>query len=189
MRLEHRPFRRPGTEPTSITAVPTRPILITGATGTLGRAFAGACRLRGLPFVITDRAALAITDPAQVARALDLYRPWAVINAAGFVRVDDAEEDAATCYRENADGAAVLARACAARNVHLTVFSSDLVFDGEADEPYVEDARPDPLNVYGASKAAAERCVMAAHPGALVVRTAAFFSPYDEHNFARPCRA
>src|SRR5690606_37629446 len=67
--------------------------------------------------------------------------------------------------------------------VHLTTFSSDLVFDGRKENPYVESDPVTPLNVYGRSKAEAEQAVLAAHPGALVVRTSAFFGPWDKHNF------
>jgi len=106
-----------------------------------------------------------------------------VVNTAGYVRVDEAENDVERCLRENADGAANLAAACARHGVHLTTFSSDLVFDGEQDRPYVESDAVAPLNAYGRSKAEAERRVLAAHPGALVVRTSAFFGPWDKHNF------
>lgn len=161
----------------------SRPILITGATGTLGQAVAGACRLRGLDYVLTDRAALPIEDAGAVARLLDTLEPWAVINAAGFVRVDDAEGAADACMTANAHGAAVLARACAARGIHCTLFSSDLVF-GDTDGPHHEGSTTDPLGVYGSSKAAAEVAGLALMSPPLVVRTAAFFSPFDPHNFA-----
>jgi dTDP-4-dehydrorhamnose reductase len=67
--------------------------------------------------------------------------------------------------------------------VPLVTFSSDLVFDGRARSPYRESDGVAPLCVYGHSKAHAERDVLAAHPGALVVRTSAFFGPWDEYNF------
>lgn len=186
VRLEHPQYAwaEPGEAIFGGTEPDVRPILITGATGTLGRALAGACDLRGLAYVLTDRATLPIDDPRAVARILDLHAPWAVINAAGWVRVDDAEGEADACMAANAEGSAVLARACAARDIHYTAFSSDLVFDGETDSGYFESDIPRPLNVYGRSKAEAERLVAEAGGRALVVRTAAFFSPYDEHNFA-----
>lgn len=159
------------------------PVLIAGAHGTLGRAFARLCHLRGLAAVALGRAELNITDPVSVEAALEQYQPWAVVNAAGYVRVDDAETDAARCHLENAGGPAVLAAACAARQLPLLTFSSDLVFDGRQAAPYVESACPNPLNVYGQSKLAAEQAVLAAHPAALVVRTSAFFGPWDEYNF------
>jgi dTDP-4-dehydrorhamnose reductase len=57
------------------------------------------------------------------------------------------------------------------------------VFDGARTTPYIETHEVRPLNVYGLSKARAERDVMRSHPGALIVRTSAFFGPWDEHNF------
>lgn len=85
--------------------------------------------------------------------------------------------------RENTVGAATLAAACSQHGIHLTTFSSDLVFDGSNERPYVESDPVAPLGVYGRSKAEAERVVLLNHPGALVVRTSAFFGPWDKHNF------
>lgn len=160
-----------------------RPLLIAGATGTLGRAFGVRCDLRGLAYRLLSRAEMDIADPYSVDTALALHGGWAVVNAAGYVRVDDAEREPARCRRENSEGAAVLAEVCRARGVGLVTFSSDLVFDGRQIEPYQETDVTAPLSVYGASKVEAERLVLAANPRALVVRTSAFFGPWDEHNF------
>lgn len=162
-----------------------RPLLITGATGTLGQALAHACRARGLPYVLTDRQTLAIDDPASVTLAIARIRPWAVINAAGWVRVDDAEDHAEACMAANALGPERLARECERHGVPLVIFSSDLVFDGRlTSREYQEQDGAAPLNVYGRSKAEAERRVLAYDADVLVIRTAAFFSPHDHHNFA-----
>jgi dTDP-4-dehydrorhamnose reductase len=158
------------------------PLLVTGASGTLGRAFTQLCALRGLCVRAYSRAALDICDADSIARALDETAAWAVINTAGYVRVDAAERDSERCYRENSGGAELLASACAARGVPFLTFSSDLVFDGQRQTPYVETHDVRPLNVYGLSKARAERTVMQAHAGALIVRTSSFFGPWDEHN-------
>jgi dTDP-4-dehydrorhamnose reductase len=161
-----------------------RTLLITGATGTLGRAFARLCQDQALPFCLTSRNELDISDPASVGSALARHRPWAVINTAGFVRVADAEAERDACFAWNADGAANLAEGCAEAGIPLVTFSSDLVFDGRLGRSYVEDDPVAPTEAYGESKAAAERRVLAAHEGALVVRTAAFFGPWDSYNFA-----
>ncbi|HEX8231820.1 MAG TPA: family 1 glycosylhydrolase [Caulobacteraceae bacterium] len=161
-----------------------RPILIVGATGTLGQALARNCEWRGLSFVLTRREQLALDDAASIARTLEQYEPWAVINAAGWVRVDEAEADPDDCIAANATGAVNLARACAEAGTHYTAFSSDLVFDGRAERPYVESDAPNPMNVYGRSKAEMERLVAESGARALIVRTAAFFSPDDPYNFA-----
>jgi dTDP-4-dehydrorhamnose reductase len=169
---------RPNTEARSAV-----PLLVTGASGTLGRAFTRLCEMRGLRVRAYTRAQLDICDAASIDRMLDEASPWAVINTAGYVRVDEAEVDSERCYRENSGGAELLASACAARNLPLLTFSSDLVFDGQRQTPYVETHDVRPLNVYGLSKARAERAVMQAHASALIVRTSSFFGPWDEHNF------
>lgn len=163
-------------------AVIGRPLLITGATGTLGRAYARLCDIRGLPYKLLTRQDVDIADPASVEAALERWQPWGVINTAGYVRVDDAENDPRN-WRENVEGPEVLARACAQRGIRLMSFSSDLVFDGGKDVPYVESDAPRPLCAYGHSKAAAEQRMLAVAPDTLVVRTAAFFGPWDQHNF------
>jgi dTDP-4-dehydrorhamnose reductase len=163
---------------------PSRPLLIAGATGTLGKALARACEWRGIDYRLTSRAELDLSDDGGIARLLDKVEPWAVINAAGWVRVDDAEAAAAACMRANADGAIALARACRDRGVQMAGYSSDLVFDGKAGRPYVESDAPAPLNVYGASKAKAEADILSLGGRSLMIRTAAFFSPFDPYNFA-----
>src|SRR5690606_20068867 len=70
-----------------------RPLLITGATGTLGKALARAAEWRGIDYVLTCRDQVPLHDARAMDRALELYRPWAVINAAGWVRVDEAEAE------------------------------------------------------------------------------------------------
>jgi dTDP-4-dehydrorhamnose reductase len=160
-----------------------RPVLVVGATGTLGQAFGHLCDVRGIPCILTNRQELDIGVEGSIVNALDKWRPWAVINAAGYVRVDAAESDVDRCYRENVKGAQNISSQCADRGLRFITFSSDLVFDGGRSEPYVETDVVGPLNVYGRSKAAAESAVLASHPKALVVRTSALFGPWDAHNF------
>ena len=170
--------RRPSRPPPA-----ARPVLITGATGTLGRAFGARCELRGLSYRLLTRVEMDIADPYSVDTALALHGAWAVVNAAGYVRVDDAESDAQKCLRENTAGAAVLAEVCRARRIGLVTFSSDLVFGDGKSAPYSESDPVAPLNAYGRSKVEAERQVLGLNPGSLVVRTSAFFGPWDEYNF------
>jgi dTDP-4-dehydrorhamnose reductase len=160
-----------------------RPILITGASGTLGHAFGRLCAQRGLAYRLTSRGELDIATADAVAGVLDRLEPWLVVNAAGYVRVDEAEADRERCHRENAVGPTTLARICGRAGVGLVAFSSDLVFDGAKGEPYEEHDCPRPLSVYGRTKHEAEQRILDAHPAALVVRTSAFFGPWDEHNF------
>lgn len=160
-----------------------RKLIITGGSGTLGRALSRICDHRSLANDLLTRTDMDIADEASVEATLARRRPWAVINAAGYVRVQDAARESDRCYRENAAGAEVLARACAKLGIPYVTFSSDLVFDGSLGRAYIESDHVSPLCVYGNSKAEAERRVMQTFPDALVVRTSAFFGPWDRYNF------
>lgn len=175
------PARRPS-------APAPRPILLTGGGGALGRAFARVCASRGLELVATSRADLDVADPRSVEAAIDGVRPWAVVNAAGRARAPDGPEERDRFVRENVDGATVLARAASAAGLPLVAFSSDLVFDGTLGRPYVEDDDTGPRCAWGASKAEAERQVSAVHADALIVRTGAFFGPWEPTAFAETAR-
>lgn len=161
-----------------------RPLLITGATGTLGRAFARLAAERGLEHRLLDRRQLDVADPQAVRQALLALQPWAVVNAAGYARTAEAEREKDRCFRENRTGPAVLAEACGRHSVRLLTFSSDQVFDGKKGAAYAESDETNPQGVYGTSQAAAERIVLNILPEALVVRASAFFGPWDDANFA-----
>lgn len=160
-----------------------RPLLILGKTGTLGKAFGRIADTRGIGYRLLGREDVNSCDAADVRRLIRELDPWAIVNAAGFVRVDDAEQEKALCLQSNAELPGILAEACAEYGVKLLTFSSDLVFDGRKEKSYVESDPVSPLNVYGESKAMAERRVLAADPSALVIRTSAFFGPWDMYNF------
>ena len=164
------------------------PLLIIGANGTLGRAFAKICGDRFLHYKLLSRIECNIGDASSVEKAIEQYRPWAIINTAGFVKLDEAEMKPEKCFAENTTGAKNVAVAAAKYGIRLVTFSSDLVFDGKKGSAYTEDDKPAPLNTYGRSKAWAEEAVLAAHPNALVIRTSAFFGPWDEYNFANSVR-
>ena len=166
--------------------VPVRstPLLITGRTGTLGYAFFRACTMRSITHELLSREELNIENVEQIEQVIRTKRPWAIINTAGFVRVDDAESDSENCFRANSTGPENLALICRKYNVKLLTFSSDLVFNGKKMQPYVESDDVSPLNVYGMSKARAEQSVLEIDPSSLVIRTSAFFGPWDQYNFA-----
>jgi dTDP-4-dehydrorhamnose reductase len=174
---------RPRFETLPSKSVEARPILITGATGTLGQAFSRICAHRGLAHVLTSRADLDICEEESIAAALERYKPWAVINTAGFVRTWEAEEKQDECFKANVTGPEQLATACKLHGIPLVTFSSDLVFDGTLGRSYVEPDEPAPVCEYGRSKAEAESRLLAIDADALIVRTSAFFGPWDRYNF------
>jgi dTDP-4-dehydrorhamnose reductase len=161
---------------------PQGTILITGGGGTLATAFARICAVRGLGCEVLSHRGLDVTDAYAVSRALDRVRPWAVVNAAGYVGVDDAETEPDRCRQVNTRAAQQLAEECARRAIRLLCFSSDLVFDGRTARPYLESDPVAPLSVYGQSKADGDIAVLAAHPDAMIARTSAFFGPWDSAN-------
>lgn len=164
-----------------------RPILITGSRGTLGYAFSRIAAERDLAAIPLERRELDITKPEEVRARLRSIKPWAVVNAAGYVRVDDAETEPAACRSINTDGAVILAEECARLGIPVVSFSSDLVFDGAEQRRYVETDRVNPLCVYGASKAAAE-AALGKLDNTMIVRTSAFFGPWDSSNFLAQMR-
>jgi dTDP-4-dehydrorhamnose reductase len=115
-----------------------QPVLIIGKTGTLGRALARICDVRHIPYKLVSRQECDIADIHSVESVIDHYKPWSVINAAGYVRVDDAEMEREQCFRENYSGPVNLAQVCKRHGIKLVTFSTDLVFDGLKKAPYVE---------------------------------------------------
>lgn len=160
-----------------------QPILIPGASGTLGAAFKRICEQRNLACHVLTRQEMDITDPASVEAAIVRFKPWAIVNAGGYARIDAAEADPGRCMRDNALGPAVLALACIRHALRLMTFSGDQLFDGASGRPYIESDPPNPLGVYGRSKREAERRVLETDPQALVIRSGALFGPWDQHNF------
>jgi dTDP-4-dehydrorhamnose reductase len=140
-------------------------LLVTGGSGYLGRELLRRAEAVGTYLRSRGDVRLDIRDEAAVGAALESLRPAAVINAA--YRPDDR----ATTF----DGAVIVARAAAAVGARLVQVSTDVVFDGDKGEPYVEDDQPAPLTEYGRAKADAERAVLEVHPGALVVRTSLIY--------------
>jgi dTDP-4-dehydrorhamnose reductase len=161
-----------------------RPVIIIGKTGTLGSAFSKICQERQIHHLLLSREDLDIRNKDKVKEVIDGLNPWAIVNTAGYVKVDDAENAVSDCYQSNCQGPSILAKACSNTDVKLVTFSSDLVFDGRKGAPYTETDEVSPLSIYGKSKAKAEARVLDLNPEALVVRTSSFFGPWDEYNFA-----
>jgi dTDP-4-dehydrorhamnose reductase len=165
-------------------------LLVTGAAGMLGVDVLRAGERAGHELVGLARAELDITDVAAVEEAFARVRPDAALNCAAWTDVDGAETHREQAHAVNADGAGNLARAAAQAGVPLVHVSTDYVFDGEgrvdgsgALRPYVESDPTGPRSVYGESKLAGERQVLAASPRHAVVRSSWLFGT-GGRNFA-----
>lgn len=159
-------------------------ILLTGATGQLGREI---CRTRfpsGTRLIAASRTQLDLSRPADIKRIVAGIAPDLVINAAACTSVEKAEQAPDRAFAVNRDGAAALARAageCGAPIVHLS--TSD-VFDGRKEGEWIEEDRPNPLNVHGQSKLIGEFAVAGANARHLIVRTS-WLHAAQGNNFPR----
>lgn len=164
---------------------PTR-ILITGSAGQLGRTLLDTWQESGRTgeLVSLSRCELDIADQSVVFARLDEHRPEVIINAAAYTAVDAAESDAESAYQGNEVGPALLADWASRNGARLIHFSTDFVFDGESDEPYLPESKPNPLSVYGGSKLAGEQAVLGLGGAALILRVSWLYSPYGS-NFVK----
>jgi dTDP-4-dehydrorhamnose reductase len=145
--------------------------LVLGAGGQLG---SDLSRLIGTDSGFTHEQ-VSVSDPDAIDALLSSLRPAIVFNCAAYNAVDRAETERELAYAVNAEGPANVARACARHRIRLVHFSTNFVFDGALDRPYIESDSPSPISVYGASKLEGEQRVLDLLPNALVIRTAALF--------------
>ena len=161
-----------------------RAVLVAGNSGQVARCLSDLALCRNTAIVAIGRSEFDIEDQDKVDRVMTTVKPCAIINAAAYTAVDRAESEAELAFRVNDRGAALLANAAARERIPFVHISTDYVFDGSKQSPYLEDERPAPLNVYGASKLAGEVSVLKAYPDAIVLRTSWVYSPYGD-NFLR----
>jgi dTDP-4-dehydrorhamnose reductase len=144
-------------------------VLITGGAGQLGRALTLA--LAGHDVSALSRSELDVTDAAAVRAYFSAVRPDAVVHCAALTDTTACERDWPLAHRVNAEGTQHVADRAAASGARLAFISTNEVFDGEATEPYAEDAEPAPINNYGLSKHAGEELARRICPDTLIVRT------------------
>ena len=150
----------------------TPPILLTGGTGQVGQAVLQHAVARGLEIFAPTRAQMDLTN-AQSISDMVASRPWsAVINCAAYTAVDRAETDAELAEQVNAVAPAIFAAETAKRDIPIIHVSTDYVFDGTKNAPYVEEDAVNPLGVYGRTKEKGESAVRTLNPRHAIIRTA-----------------
>jgi dTDP-4-dehydrorhamnose reductase len=160
-------------------------ILITGAGGQLGSEIqALSPRYTDRAFTFSDYQELDIADRARVTEFISGGDYYAVINCAAYTAVDKAESEKDKAYLINETGAEYLAEACARTGTKFIHISTDFIFDGTISRPILEDDKPNPLSVYGASKLAGELAVQKANPESLIIRTSWVYSSFGS-NFVK----
>lgn len=159
-------------------------VLITGANGQLGTAIRKESQnFESLNFYYTDIEETDISSKESVGSAFEKYSPNIVVNCAAYTAVDRAEDEREKAYTLNAQAPANLAEQCKTKNIKLIHISTDYVFDGKGNTPYMETDKVNPLSVYGQSKLKGEELAMA-YGNTMVIRTSWLYSAYG-NNFMK----
>lgn len=123
-----------------------------------------------------------LADPQTIAPVVQAVRPNWVVNAAAYTAVDKAEEEADLANRINGEAVGVLAQQAKAVGACLVHYSTDYVFDGQADQPYSEQSPTNPQSVYGRSKLLGEETIAETGVPHLILRTSWVYGARG-HNF------
>jgi len=151
-------------------------ILLTGATGQVGwelrKTLAPLGEVRAF-----DRFGLDLADTPPLVATVRALQPEVIVNAAAYTAVDKAESERDQAFAVNATAPRVLAEEAKRIGALLVHYSTDYVFDGTKDAPYVEGDAPHPISVYGASKLAGERAIAGTACRYLILRTSWVYGP------------
>lgn len=156
-------------------------ILVTGANGMLGQDLCPILEDSGYEVVETDVDTLDITSTENVKKVLELEKPDFVIHCAAYTNVDKAEEDLKTAELINVTGTENIADICGKLGITLVYISTDYVFDGEKQEPYLPNDRVNPLNNYGMTKYEGEEAVRSLCDQYYVVRTSWLYGHHGKN--------
>lgn len=166
---------------------PTKgPVLVTGANGQLGSELVRLMQIGKFKqsFLAACRNSLDITDALAVQDYCQANQPRAILNCAAYTNVDMAESEQEKAFAVNEKGPANLAASAATLDIPLIHISTDYVFDGNRPGMYHEDDPANPLGVYGLSKIAGEKILLASHAKAVIIRTGWLYS-HNGKNFLR----
>jgi len=146
-------------------------VLLLGHKGMLGNDLMAQFRHRH-DVIGMDREEIDITRASECRRAVAETEPQLVINAAGYTNVDACETAKEECFAVNAEAVKNIAQACRDKNITVVHYSTDYVFDGNANHPYTEEDPCNPINTYGASKLAGEHHLKRLTDNFILIRTA-----------------
>ncbi len=158
-------------------------ILVLGGQGQVGWELARSMLPLG-ELVVLTRAELDFTQPERLRTVVRSHQPDLIVNAVAYTAVDKAESDEAQAFAVNAIAPGVLAEEAKRAGALLIHYSTDYVFDGALDRPYVETDTPNPQSAYGRSKLAGEQAIIATGADHLILRTCWVYGTRG-HNFMR----
>ncbi len=158
-------------------------ILLTGINGQVGHALYP--KLQALGEVIAlDRTQLDLSNPDTIRKVVQQHKPDLIVNPAAYTAVDKAESESELAHAINGTAPGVLAEEAAKLNALLIHYSTDYVFDGQKNSPYIETDQTNPLGIYGASKLAGENAIQQINRQYLIFRTSWVYGSYGK-NFLR----
>lgn len=158
-------------------------ILLTGKNGQLGSELQRSLASLG-ELVAVDMAECDMSDPEAIRRVVRDVRPRLIVNPGAYTAVDKAETEIDLAMAVNAAAPRILGEEAARIGAWIVHYSTDYVFDGKSERPYVETDAVNPLNVYGRSKLAGEQGLQAACAQHLILRTSWVVGPHG-NNFAK----
>jgi dTDP-4-dehydrorhamnose reductase len=160
-------------------------VLVTGANGQLGQAIQSvAGNFPSLDLIFCSSSELNITDKTNCESVFEKFKPNFCINTAAYTAVDKAETEPEKAYAINVVGAQNLAQVCKTYDTVLLHVSTDFVFDGLANQPYLEDDVPNPTGVYGVTKLQGEQAIASTWNKHLIIRTSWVYSQFA-NNFMK----
>lgn len=160
-------------------------IAVTGREGQVVQSLLERGALRpDVQIIALGRPELDLTRPETVQSVIAAVKPDLVVSAAAYTAVDQAEDERELAFAVNAEGARTVAEAAKACNAPVIHLSTDYVYAGDLDRPYVETDVTGPRSVYGQSKLEGERLIAQAHPQHIIMRTAWVYSPFGK-NFVK----
>ena len=155
-------------------------ILLTGKTGQLGSELNRLLPKLG-ELIAPERNELDLRHPEKSRQILRSANPQLIVNAAAYTGVDAAETDEAAALAVNAEAPGVLAEEAKKIGATLVHFSTDYVFDGSKETPYVETDAPNPLNAYGRSKLVGEEAIRNSGAVHLIFRTSWVYATHGRN--------
>ncbi|WP_373517244.1 dTDP-4-dehydrorhamnose reductase [Pricia sp.] len=157
-------------------------ILVTGANGQLGQSIQRiASNYPALEFFFKNSKDMDITDTQNVAEIFENGHYHYCINCAAYTNVEQAESEQKKAFAVNAEGVRNIAENCFKNDVTLIHISTDYVFDGEKKEPYTINDKPNPINVYGASKLKGEQYIREIPGRYFIIRTSWLYSEFGNN--------
>ena len=160
-------------------------ILVTGANGQLGWEFGQLVdSYPAFKFVFVDRSQLDLSHPDTFEKMIHAIKPDCIVNTAAYTAVDKSETEKELAYTVNATAVQELARISKVLAIPFITYSTDYVFDGDANQPYQSSTKMDPVNYYGSTKVAGETLAMEANEHTIVIRTSWVFSSHG-NNFVK----